>query len=130
MTCGGHRFWLPQDLTWLLRTCHSKTWPDFSPLSPWVCSNSSWDPEVPPFSFCPALASAFFIDQIKNQLGEQQLPLHQLTALYAYLGDHSCPCAEISSKTGEMAHQLRVPSALPEVLSSIPSNYMVAHNHL
>jgi hypothetical protein len=31
---------------------------------------------------------------------------------------------------GEMAQQLRALTALPEVLSSIPSNHMVAHNHL
>jgi hypothetical protein len=31
---------------------------------------------------------------------------------------------------GEMAQWLRALTALPEVLSSIPSNYMVAHNHL
>jgi hypothetical protein len=31
---------------------------------------------------------------------------------------------------GEMAQRLRALAALPEVLSSIPSNYMVAHNHL
>jgi hypothetical protein len=30
----------------------------------------------------------------------------------------------------EMAHRLRALTALPEVLSSIPSNHMVAHNHL
>jgi hypothetical protein len=29
-----------------------------------------------------------------------------------------------------MAQRLRVPTALPEVLNSIPSNHMVAHNHL
>jgi len=29
-----------------------------------------------------------------------------------------------------MAHRLRAVAALPEVLSSIPSNHMVAHNHL
>jgi hypothetical protein len=29
-----------------------------------------------------------------------------------------------------MAHQLRVMTALPEVLGSILSNHMVAHNHL
>jgi hypothetical protein len=32
--------------------------------------------------------------------------------------------------TGEMAQQLRALGALPEVLSSIPSNHTVAHNHL
>jgi hypothetical protein len=31
---------------------------------------------------------------------------------------------------GEMAQKLRALTALPEVLSSIPSNHMVAHNHL
>jgi hypothetical protein len=31
---------------------------------------------------------------------------------------------------GEMAQQLRALTVLPEVLSSIPSNHMVAHNHL
>jgi hypothetical protein len=30
---------------------------------------------------------------------------------------------------GEMAQWLRVPTALPRVLSSNPSNYMVAHSH-
>jgi len=29
-----------------------------------------------------------------------------------------------------MAQRLRALTILPEVLSSIPSNYMVAHNHL
>ena len=31
---------------------------------------------------------------------------------------------------GEMAQWLRALSALPKVLSSIPGNHMVAHNHL
>jgi hypothetical protein len=30
----------------------------------------------------------------------------------------------------EMAQQLRALAALPEILSSMPSNHMVAHNHL
>jgi hypothetical protein len=30
---------------------------------------------------------------------------------------------------GEMAQQLRSLTALPEVMSSNPSNHMVAHNH-
>jgi hypothetical protein len=30
---------------------------------------------------------------------------------------------------GEMAQQVRAPTALPKVLSSNPSNHMVAHNH-
>jgi hypothetical protein len=31
---------------------------------------------------------------------------------------------------GEMVQQLRAPTALLQVLSSRPSNHMVAHNHL
>jgi hypothetical protein len=34
------------------------------------------------------------------------------------------------SGAGEMAQWLRALAALPEVLSSIPRNHMVAHNHL
>jgi hypothetical protein len=33
-------------------------------------------------------------------------------------------------RVGEMAQQLRALTALPEVLSSNPSNHMVAHSHL
>jgi hypothetical protein len=33
-------------------------------------------------------------------------------------------------RSGEMAQWLRALTALPEVLSLIPSNHMVAHNHL
>jgi hypothetical protein len=33
-------------------------------------------------------------------------------------------------RAGEMAQQLRALTALPEDLSSNPSNHMVAHNHL
>jgi hypothetical protein len=36
----------------------------------------------------------------------------------------------ISLGAGGMAQQLRAVAASPEVLSSIPSNFMVAHNHL
>jgi hypothetical protein len=31
---------------------------------------------------------------------------------------------------GEMAQWLRAQTVLPEVVSSIPSSYMVTHNHL
>jgi hypothetical protein len=33
-------------------------------------------------------------------------------------------------RAGEMAQWLRALTALPEVMSSNPSNHMVAHNHL
>jgi hypothetical protein len=37
---------------------------------------------------------------------------------------------KMRSGAGEMAQWLRALTALPEILSSIPSNHMVAHNHL
>jgi hypothetical protein len=44
---------------------------------------------------------------------------------------HFCLFKEpIYPRAGEMAQQLRALIALPEVLSSIPSNHMMAHNHL
>jgi hypothetical protein len=36
----------------------------------------------------------------------------------------------VNNWAGEMAQWLREPNALPKVLSSNPSNHMVAHNHL
>jgi hypothetical protein len=33
-------------------------------------------------------------------------------------------------RAGEMAQQLRALTTLPKVLSLIPSNHIVAHNHL
>jgi hypothetical protein len=33
-------------------------------------------------------------------------------------------------EVGEMSQRLRALTVLPEVLSSFPSNHMVAHNHL
>lgn len=39
-------------------------------------------------------------------------------------------CKSAQHGAGEMAQRLRALAALPEVLSSIPSNYMVAHNDL
>jgi hypothetical protein len=51
-------------------------------------------------------------------------------------GVNVCSCLSRNSHTretywaGEMAQWLRALTALPEVLSSIPSNHVVAHNHL
>jgi hypothetical protein len=39
-------------------------------------------------------------------------------------------CYKKNVGAGEMAQRLRALTALSEVLSSIPSNHMVAHNHL
>ena len=56
------------------------------------------------------------VDQTGLELTEICLPLPFLNA--SLLG------------AGEMAQWLRALPALPKVLSSIPSNHMVAHNHL
>jgi hypothetical protein len=48
-----------------------------------------------------------------------------LKACDTMLGKGKC-----SGWVGEMAQQLRALIALPEVLGSISSNHMVAHNHL
>jgi hypothetical protein len=37
---------------------------------------------------------------------------------------------EVASRAGELAQWVKAPTALPKVLSSNPSNHMVAHNHL
>jgi hypothetical protein len=34
-----------------------------------------------------------------------------------------------TNRAGEMAQWLRAPTALPKVMSSNPSNHMMAHNH-
>jgi hypothetical protein len=43
---------------------------------------------------------------------------------------HTELAVENIDRAGEMAQGLRAPTALPKVLSSNPSNHMVAHNHL
>ena len=39
-------------------------------------------------------------------------------------------CVNVNAGSGEMAHWLRALTALLEVLSSNPSNHVVAHNYL
>jgi hypothetical protein len=53
---------------------------------------------------------------------------HKFEASLGYVVRHWLK--KISTGAGEMAQRLRALTALPEVLSSIPSNHMVAHNHL
>jgi hypothetical protein len=55
------------------------------------------------------------------------------SACLAYLarfGPVSEPPSKNKAGAGEVAQQLRALTALPEVLSSIPSNHMVCHHHL
>jgi hypothetical protein len=46
------------------------------------------------------------------------------------LGPGTGSLSRALSWAGEMTQWLRALTALPEVLNSIPSNHMVAHNHL
>jgi hypothetical protein len=46
------------------------------------------------------------------------------------VGGSKWECLKELRGAGEMAQRLGAQIALPEVLSSIPSNHMVAHNHL
>jgi len=55
--------------------------------------------------------------------------MHIKTTLRFHLAPLRMAKIKNSGDTGEMAQRLRALSALPEVLSSVPSNHMVAHNH-
>jgi hypothetical protein len=46
------------------------------------------------------------------------------------LGRHQVGATRNPQRAGEMAQRLRALAALLEVLSLIPSNHVVAHNHL
>jgi plasmid maintenance system antidote protein VapI len=54
---------------------------------------------------------------------EGQKPIHTDEIL------HKTFHQEVQLQAGEMAQWLKAQTALPEVLSSIPSNHMVTHNH-
>ena len=47
-----------------------------------------------------------------------------------YIGGPSLKTKKSLIRAGEMAQWLGALTALPEALCSIPSNHMVAHNHL
>ena len=53
------------------------------------------------------------------------LPHFRASLKLSERGEHQAA----DSGAGELAQWLRVPTALPKVLSSNPSNHMVAHNH-
>ncbi|ERE81263.1 M-phase inducer phosphatase 3-like protein [Cricetulus griseus] len=68
--------------------------------------------------------------QNKAQEGERQL-LEQIALLVKKDNwEDDLVVKNTCCGAGEMAQRLRAPTALPEVLSSIPSNHMVTHNHL
>ena len=53
------------------------------------------------------------------------LPQFRASQKLSARGEHQAA----ESGAGELAQWLRVPTALPKVLSSNPSNHIVAHNH-
>jgi len=61
-----------------------------------------------------------YIESISNLIIKVRIRLCQLSGTGRNL----------STGARKMAQWLRALTALPEVLSSIPSNHMVAHNHL
>jgi hypothetical protein len=68
-------------------------------------------------NLCEFEASLLYRASSRTARATQTKRLFQPTRLYQY-------------GAGEMAQQLRAPTALPEVPSSIASNHMVTHNHL
>ena len=86
-------------------------------------------------SVCILFSSSFLTQLCALSLRMQQIiqlspsPLHKPDGLVTqYTNDF---CIEIIPMgAGEMAQWLRALAALPEDLSSIPSNRMVAYNHL
>jgi hypothetical protein len=58
------------------------------------------------------------VSKNKNQKTKTKKTKNKTTTKDIYIG------------TREMAQQLRALTALPEVLTSIPSNHMMAYNHL
>jgi hypothetical protein len=76
-------------------------------------------------SFLPSLWSAMGILQCPPTFVSFQAPAS------VSAGPPLCKFSlKSSSHAGEMAQQLKALTALPKVLSSNPSNHVVAHNHL
>jgi hypothetical protein len=89
-------------------------------------------------SLCsPGCPGTHYVDQAGLQLRNPPASASQVLGLKACATTaRLCVCI-LSIKyilnfcgAGGMAQRLRAPTTLPEVLSSIPSNHMVAHNHL
>jgi hypothetical protein len=62
----------------------------------------------------------------KLQMKKMQYLDDLIKWIFRNVGKGEYKCHE---RAGELAQWLRVPTALPKVLSSNPSNHMVAHNH-
>jgi hypothetical protein len=52
------------------------------------------------------------------------------TCMVRHLHSYKQNFLKSKTRVGEMAQWLKAPIVLPKVLSSNPSNHMVAHNHL
>jgi hypothetical protein len=78
------------------------------------------------------VANAFHASTEETE--ERQADLHELKASQVYKVSSSLVRGHTAKRNkrraGEMAQRLRALAALPEILSSSPSNHEVAHNHL
>jgi hypothetical protein len=66
-----------------------------------------------------------FVKAFENKLTEQEILLKFISCLLQHFSTYK----KNTFGAGEMAQWLRALTALPKILSSIPSNHMVAHNH-
>lgn len=55
--------------------------------------------------------------------------ISDLSHLIIVSGDDEVWCSDKNLGTSEIAQWLRAVATLPDILSKIPSYYMVAHNH-
>jgi len=67
---------------------------------------------------------------VKSSWGSNEKILGAQLLARQTAGSARNPASEMRYRAGGMAQRLRALAALPEVLSSIPNNHMVAHNHL
>jgi len=65
-----------------------------------------------------------------DSLGHHELQVFVKCLMWLLQTEFRSSARTVCAAVGEMAQWLRALTAFPEVLSSIPSNHMVAHNHL
>ena len=65
-----------------------------------------------------------------SEVGIELRKSSQCSYLPSHLSNFPSIFSRYGLQAGEIAQRLRALSTLPEVLTSIPSNHMVEHNHL
>ena len=128
--------------------CTGNTFPAHSQRDPAVARHRPWMERLEDRSHCMCVLLTFSHLDINYSSGKREpqlgvasirLTCEQVSRVFSWLMinmDSGSPghvllrCVRKQFRAGEMAQRLRALAALPEVLSSIPSNHMVAHNHL